>query len=482
VVVLCVVLLSADAFSKPPGPALFCASYPDSPLCAGTLATCNLCHTSTSPGAPQWNSYGFEVLAAIAVTNEPTFELSLPIALAAIEEGDADDDEILNLKEIELGSQPGDKESKPEYPNPAQGEPNPWYSVGEYDFNFAWKRVMVAYCGRSPSYEENLAFADAADPYAVLHSQLDQCLSSLYWRDDAVKHMADAAIRAIDFGTSWKWDYRLFQYVMTGDRDMRDLLLADYHVQELDGELAKIEGAIPHVSELCDPLNPACGPHQKCVTLSLKKNGKTVLEDHCVYNDGGQSLVPERRAGMITTYWFHFYNTMFAKLPRQTAAQFYRAYMGFNIAKLEGLLGVSGEPKDYDYKGVAQAECAQCHTTLDPLAYPFAYYNGILGGATSEYDPNRPVNLGLWGATVNPQGVFMHNNVVDLMELAKMAAQSDQFKRQVTLFFYRHAIGHDPRPEDSQEFTQLWQSLPENGYSPNKLNHQMIDLLAFGVP
>jgi len=75
---------------------------------------------------------------------------------------------------------------------------------------------------------------------------------------------------------------------------------------------------------------------------------------------------------MLTTRWFLAKNTMLTPVPRTTAAQAYRAYLGYDIAKLEGLQPVAGEPVDYDRKRVTAEQCAVCHSTLDPLSYPFS--------------------------------------------------------------------------------------------------------------
>ena len=52
---------------------------------------------------------------------------------------------------------------------------------------------------------------------------------------------------------------------------------------------------------------------------------------------GGQPLDVEHRAGMITTQWFLVINTMLSDLPRTTAAQAYRSYLGEDIARQEGI-------------------------------------------------------------------------------------------------------------------------------------------------
>jgi hypothetical protein len=464
------------AEATPQGPAIFCATYPQSPSCQGTLVTCSHCHTSTSPSAPAWNSYGIAVLSA---GYQPPFETGVAAVLPLIEDLDSDQDGVSNLDEITVGSAPGDAHSVLVEKNPPAGPNNPTYQLGEYDHRFAFRRVMLVYCGRSATWEENQSFAATPDPYQALHDQLDACLETNYWQDYVLARLADPAIRPIDFGSAWQWDYRLFRYVMSGDRDMRELLLADYHVRELNGELFPVVGPISHDTGLvCDPEAPeVCDTDQHCI-VDAQSGVPT-----CRYLNGGQPLTTAHRAGMITSAWFHFYNTMFALLPRQTAAQAYRAYLGQDIARQQGILPVSGEPIDYDEKGVTQAECAQCHSTLDPLSYAFAYYNGIGGtGPPSQYDANRPETIGLWTATDSPQAYVLGEEVVDLVDWAQTAASSEPFMRQMTRLFYEHVIGHAPYFEDLPEFTALWMSLPTDNYSANKLNHRLIDLMAFGGP
>ena len=258
---------------------------------------------------------------------------------------------------------------------------------------------------------------------------------------------------------------------------MRDLLLGDYNIRELNGDLVKIEGLIPGLTDVvCSPDAPICDEDQTCVM-----DGPSG-EYRCSFINGGQVTATDKRAGMITMAWFHFYNTMFAAMPRQTAAQAYRAYLGLDIAQQQGLLPVQGEPIDYDNKGVEQAECAQCHSTLDPLSYPFAYYNGIGDGPSGAFNPQRPANKGLWGPDEDPQGLLLGIPVNDLVEWAEVAASSAQFQRQLALMFYTHSIGHPPAPQDMAEFTELWESIPEDNFNANALNHRLIDLMAFGGP
>ena len=90
---------------------------------------------------------------------------------------------------------------------------------------------------------------------------------------------------------------------------------------------------------------------------------------------------------MITTAWFFVINTMFTAVPRTTAAQAYRSYLGYDIARSEGLIEPpAGTPLiDYDQKGVTEEECAVCHRTLDPLSYAFTRYKGLIGSISANW-------------------------------------------------------------------------------------------------
>jgi hypothetical protein len=86
---------------------------------------------------------------------------------------------------------------------------------------------------------------------------------------------------------------------------------------------------------------------------------------------GGQLLEKDKRVDMLTTQWFLARNTMFSELPRTSAAAAYRSDLGADISMTQGLKPVANEPDDVDNKGVKEARCASCHSTLDPLAYAF---------------------------------------------------------------------------------------------------------------
>lgn len=449
------------AAARPTGPLTFCETYPDAPGCLGTLVSCAQCHD----GPPNLNPYGIGV--ATALYGEPNYTLeryeeALPGALAAVEEDDSDGDGLVNLEEIFLGTLPGNAQSHFSEPEPVGELENPFYDVGNWDPKLAFRRVSITYCGISPSYEEMQAFAEALDPYQAVHDKLDACLESDSWKNEGLHRLADAKIRPLRavgvegdiILADYRWDYRLFSYVLTGDRDARELLRAQYHIDE-DGDV--VTGTIGRVPGRLTGLPMRVG--------------------------SGQPLDAERRAGMITTQWFLMVNTMFSEMPRTTAAQAYRAYLGLDIAKGEGIIPVEGEPRDVDNKGVTNPTCAACHSTLDPLAYAFSTYNGIaidnvlalvFGNPIGDYDEDRAP----WGG----DGYLFGEPVTDLVDWAWRASDSDYFKRNLANMFFEHALGHEPGPADQEEFLALWQSLPEDGYSANRLIHRLVDTDAFGVP
>ena len=461
---LAFVYMLPDVEAKPTGPGIFCATYPDIPACKGNVLTCNTCHDSTWPTS--WNDYGIDVW--VALNGEP-YELGLATAIQSIEDVDSDQDQLTNLEELLTNTLPGEAQSVWVNPPAPIGQLNPWYAVGSYDYRFAYRRVGAIFCGQSPTYDEVVAFEIGADPETAeglalleqrLHDYLGACLDSEYWRKTALWSMADKRIRPLvaagvnsSIGlvlADYYWDYNLFEYVLTGDRDARHLLTADYHVQEdTNGDLEVVTGSFSGTAGFAP----------------------------------GQPLQVERRAGMITTQWFFVINTMFSPLPRTSAAHALRSYLGMDIARSEGLLPVANEPTDIDNKGVAEAPCSHCHSTLDPLSYAFTYYHGIYGALTGFYDPNRPNKAGVeipgWN---DPQSVIMGQPVDDLVHWAQVASESDAFKRNLANMFFQYVLNRDPDPQEQEPFTDIWMALPDDNYSVNSMLHRLIDSDAFGAP
>ncbi len=389
----------------------------------------------------------------------------------ALEDQDADGDGSSNLDEIQLGTNPGNADSLWD-PIPEAGGDNPFYDLGRYDVSFAYRRAMVLYCGHSPRYEDMKELGELEGDAARerLHDDLAACLDGEYWRTTGLRELADPKIKPIkSVGADttviiqlfrvvladYEWDYRLWRYLMSDDRDMRELLTAKYHVGEDEetGELMRVEGAF-----------------DSPIPLAL---------------DGGQPLDPEYRAGMLTTQWFLMSNTMFSELPRTTAAQAYRAYLGMDISKTEGIWPVENEPSDVDHKGVDEPACAQCHSTLDPLAYAFAYYEGIIlqeRNITGTFDPDRPASLLPDWDQVAHTAVLFGDEVSSVVEFGQVASETPAFRRAMTTTLVRHALGRDPWPDEQEEFQALVDSLPEDGYSANRLIHRLVDTAAFGTP
>ena len=437
-----------SAQSRPTGPALLCEVYTDSPLCEGTLPTCALCHTSTQP--PNWNSYGLDLIGALA--GQP-FDSALAQALRDVEGGNSDGDGVANLDEILDGTGPGDASEELSPPADPVGLPNPSYDVGRYDPVWALRRVSILYCGVSPSYEEVEALRALPDEISqreVIHETLDLCLGSAFWRL-SLERLADKRIRpiaAVKGFSDYDWDYRLFVYATTGGRDARDLILADYHVDEDGlGNLFEVAGVIP--------------------------------DDVETEGIDGQKLAPERRAGLITTEWSLIINTMFSGMPRTTAAQAYRAYLGFDIARNEGIWPAPGPLVDVDERGITQPACAVCHTTLEGLTYAFAPYHGLTGPAGS-FDPQRAERL-IPGWEDN-QAYLFGEPVADLREWVQKAADSDAFARNLASIFFEHALDRRPQAHEFSDFEDLWRRLPETNHSVDSLLHRLVDSDSFGVP
>ena len=457
------------AGARPTAPELLCQTYPDLPRCAGAVPNCSVCHTSTDP--PAWNAFGQDVVRNIE--RGYPFEKELPKALRALEAGDSDGDGLANLKELELGTRPGIGDAQEVAAPSEPAGPNSYYRIGQYDHAFAFRRASILYCGKSPTYGEMEAFRATPNDEATLterlHEALTKCLDSDYWSKRALPRLADKRIRPLRQAGAdssvmisgfrlvigdYNYDYRLWRWALTGDRDMRDLLRADYYVLE------DAEGTLVKALEVIDKPDPGA--------LA-----------------GGQPLAKDLRVGMISTQWFLTINTMFSGLPRTTAAQVYRSYLDADISNSDGIRPVAGEPIDVDDKGVKAERCAHCHSTLDPLAYAFAKYEGIQFSAELKfgyYRPERPLQMmPNWDET-KQQSVIFDQAVPDLVAWAEVAAESDEFKRNMTEMFFRHALNRAPGPLDQTEFVALLKSLPGDTYSANKLIHRLVDTRSFGSP
>jgi hypothetical protein len=466
------VLWPAPTLAKPVAPSVFCTSYPSSPVCAGGAPACTFCHTTP----PARNTFGVEVAAALLPEaarplSDEMFAAALPDALTAVETRDSDQDGFTNADEILAGAYPADKNSTPAAAGcPTSSEANGGYDVCNYDQRYVYKKLHLDFCGETVAYDRLLAFDVLEDKWTELHAALDRCLDSEAWigKDGALYRIAHRKIKPVqsiksgeDAGDiplgDYFDDYKLFVYTQIDNHDAREVLTARYFVETENGA---------YVTVMRAPLE------------DVQRRGPQVA----------QLVGEDRRAGMLTTRWNFVLNTMFTAIPRTTAAQAYRSYLGLDIARSEGLDDVPGEPRDYDQKGVQAAECSRCHATLDPLSYPFTRYAGFTGGDIPfSYAPARMRNLS--NGPNDPlrdtpeAGVIFDTQVANLQEWANVAANSEAFATATVLDYWLFLMGEPPRPTEQVELEQLWLSfMTEHNYGVERMLHDLIDTEAYGVP
>lgn len=464
--------------AQPPAPQTFCEVYPEAPACAGGAPPCETCHQTP----PALNDYGAQVADALLPgmarpLSAADFTTGLPLALAAVEGLDADDDGWANLEEVLAGSSPADRSDQPKDVDCVDDDQDGWQLCG-YDLDYAYKKVMLDFCGHSPSWLQRAEFSQRAGARPrALHAALDACLDSEHWRgiEGRVWNLANSKIGpqiAVKSGNpvgpiplaDYDDDYAYFVWTQTDDRDARLVLTGQTFAQArmIDGRT---------VYEEWD---------------------RTPDEDYALRGlDRYQAVEKDRRAGLLTHRWFIMSNTMFTSIPRTTAAQAYRAFLGYDIAKLEGLWPVAGEPADYDSKGVGAEACASCHATLDPLTYPFSRYEGIGGGGPYStpysYAPNRLRTFtdedGERVKDTPEAGVLFGEPVADLREWAQVAANSEAFRRATVRDYWRLLLGESPRPSEEAEFSALVDAFGEkHAYSVERMLHDLIDTEAYGAP
>ncbi|MEM6928518.1 MAG: hypothetical protein AAF602_16400 [Myxococcota bacterium] len=443
---------AAVALARPPAPQAFCGTYPDTPPCTAGTLSCDLCHTAP----PTLGPYGGDLADAFGAptTSDADFVARLPVALRDVESLDSDGDGRTNAEEIEVGSRPGTPDD-----DPADDR--------SYDPGFALRRVSIDVCGRSPTPAEREAVRAAADPEDHVVERLRACLDSDHWLgvDGVLWTLAAPKIRprepfAQSIARVYERDYNLFVWTQTDDRDARELLTADYQV-------SRTEDSPPTYQR-----RPLTGP---------------------------QAPDPSTRAGMLTTSWFHSSNTMGQALPRVTAAEAYRAYLGYELSVPEGLFAPPGPFVDYDGKGVDHPDCIDCHRTLDPLAYLFARYVGAGENRffpdaeppvppSSHFYPERLEQfVGFDGGPglldVPTTGALFGEPGYTLVTWAEAAADSETFARTVVLDYWRHFVGHPPGATEAAEFEAIWRGfVTTDDYRVESMLEALVTTEAYGAP
>ncbi len=472
---------STPAHALPEAPPVFCAAYPDAPACAAGAVACTMCHTAP----PARNLFGqaveAEVLVGVPRPLDPDdFLAALPSALAAIEADDTDGDGSLNLEEILGGSAPADDTSVPVATECDLLDPAQRLDVCGYSPRYAFDKVTLDMCGRRPTSDEIDTFDSAPDARDAIRAMMATCVDTEFWRgrNGVVWNLANRKIKplqAIKSGDNegdipladYNDDYNYFVWTQTDDRDVREVLTGQYLVRGNYGSTTTYER------------------YQATIFQEIASKGY----------EAAQGVPEERRAGLLTHRWFLMSNTMFTAIPRTTAAQAYRAFLGSDISRLEGLHPIADEPVDYDLKGVQAPACARCHTTLDPLTYPFTRYEGIGGGDDIEFSLQRiPYSYysnrmsafatEFPGIENTPEAGFIFGEpVADLLEWAQVAANSPAFARATVLDYWRLLIGEDPRGSDIAEFTQLWQDFgPVHNFRIESMLEALILTDAYGRP
>ena len=465
----------SPTYARSTGPKAICEAWLNTDKC-DTYYDCKVCHSSQ----PTRNLFGQAIEKELwpgdlTPNDDQDFLEQVTALLPQLAEIDSDGDGFDNRSEVQDGTDPGDPDRYPQEtilgPCENLGD-NPSFDVCNYDIRFAYKRVSQDFCGIPVSWQDykNFLAQNFDRQVELLHEKLDECLQSNFWigKDGVLWSLAHKKIRplqAIKSGDGmgntplgdYDDDYALFIYIMTGDRDARDLLQAQYFVNRIDG-------------------NPT--RYQRVDSLER------------------QNVPTTRRSGMITTTWFHVINTMFTPMPRTTAAQAYRSYLGYDIAKSEGLIepsqNESGVLIDYDKKGITVTGCAACHRTLDRLSYPFTRYEGIvLGGGNGGYNPSRLDSFVEAGedillADTPEEGFIFGVKVSNLQQWAQVAVDSDEFAKKIVLDLWNILIASKLESQQYQEaFDELWQGFmneKQDNYRVKSLLHRLIDLEVYGGP
>ena len=238
------------------------------------------------------------------------------------------------------------------------------YPICQYSHRHVFRKIHLDFCGRSPSYDDMQSFIslDVQAQVDMLHQTLDDCLDSEFWlgKNGVLWSMAHDKIRPVGSLKAGEDDpgrhpaggllQRLSAVRVVADRRQRRARGADRRLlRHAHGQQRR---------------------HQlRSGARSARRSQLRRLQRADAHRAPATATSP--RAGS----WSYF--IMFTPLPRAAAAQAYRAYLGYDIARSEGLFSVDGEPLDYDDKDVDGQACVFCHATLDPLSYAYRNYNGL---------------------------------------------------------------------------------------------------------
>ena len=188
--------------AKPVAPQAFCAHYPDAPVCTNGFASCETCHTT--PPSPECirrkSRHSFIAHRTITACLTKCLWGRLANQLGGrISEFDADLDGYSNEEELLAGADPSNAESTPTEERceddiriNAEHPANGWNVCG-YDLLYAYKKVLLDFCGRSPTYDELADFRTLNDGQSERIDETDACSMSNFWRgkDGVVWHLVN---------------------------------------------------------------------------------------------------------------------------------------------------------------------------------------------------------------------------------------------------------------------------------------------------
>ena len=200
-----------------------------------------------------------------------------------------------------------------------------------------------------------------------------------------------------------------------------------------------------------------------------------------------QPLEQERRYGLITTRYSLAMRVMFSDVPRNLTSHWYKHLLGMDLSRGDGLYPIDEQdgaydwdaPADVDNAGVIQEGCAVCHTTLDPLSYPWSRYNGIdlTGDTTGTWMEDRATDV-----MPTTDGYIFGMPISGPDEWVEEAVQSDAFAEQVTRLFWEYLLRRAPYDCEDDAFEALWVDFRDNGRDVEAMLKQLVTTEAYGQP
>ena len=330
-----------------------------------------------------------------------------------------------------------------------------------------------------------------AEKVTAIDEQLDECFDSAHWigKNGVVWEIGHYKIRpvgSVKFGedegvlptVDYYQDFHLFVWSQIDGNDAREQLTADYTVTR---------------SETGN-------------TVRYTKQNPSRLND-------GQVMQVDNRVGLLSSFWNLAFYLNYTPIARVLVAQAFRGFVGISMAKMQGLNPPPRDESqyaDYDLKGMEKPECASCHTTIDPLVYPWRNYNGltgtseVLGGVNASglqslsglgtEENLTPLSYSLPrleffedrmpGISQMPEaGYIFGQRVENLKEWAEVMANSDQFAANTVRDYWRVLIGPDIYSYQQDEFKTLWRTLKTgHNYNVEAMLKDLIKTEAYGAP